>query len=105
MKPVQKRDRRSRIPEQYKRDAVRLSEEQGVKVTADQLGICMTTLSKWRKKYLSKEAAPSEKAMSYAELLAENHEIKRKMRILEDINEVLKKSTAILSMDHFGGIK
>ena len=49
--------KRSQYPEAFKRDAVRLGTERSVKVAAEELGLSASMLSKWRKRYLTSEAA------------------------------------------------
>lgn len=107
MKPSDTKSKKLRrqYDEDFKKEAVRLSKENGVKSTAQDLGICEPTLSKWRKKYLDPKSSPSETAPSYEDLLKENQKLKKEMGYLEDINEVLKKSTAIFSKDHLRGKK
>lgn len=96
---------RRQYDEEFKKEAVRLSKENGVKSTAQDLGICEPTLSKWRKKYLDPKSSPSEESPTYEDLFKENQKLKKEMGYLKDINEVLKKSTAIFSNDHLRGKK
>lgn len=107
MKPSDAKSKklRRRYDEDFKKEAVRLSKEKGLKTTAQDLGICEPTLSRWRKRYLDPKSSPSDTAPSYDELLKENQRLKKEMGYFEDINEVLKKSTAIFSKDHLRGKK
>ena len=88
--------------EEFKLEAVRLSQEKNVKEAAQELGIAQPTLSKWRKAILDPKAKPNAKSLSYEELLARNKKLEKEMGYLKDINDVLKKSTAIFSKDHWG---
>ena len=96
---------RRQYGEDFKKEAVRLSKEKGVKAAAQDLGICEPTLSKWRKKYLDPMSSPSEDGPTYEELEREVKKLRKEMGYLKDINEVLKKSTAIFSNDHIRGKK
>ncbi|MCK5015212.1 MAG: transposase [Candidatus Omnitrophica bacterium] len=96
---------RRQYTDEFKKEAVRLSEENGCKATAADLGIAEPTLSKWRKIYLDPKSSPSSNEPTYADLLKENRRLKKEMGYLKDINEVLKKSTAIFSNDHLRGKK
>ena len=89
--------KRSQYSESFKRDAVRLSAERSVKVAAEELGLSASMLSKWRKRYLTSSHSSSDKSRSYADLAKENAELKEKLKMLADINSVLKKSAAIFS--------
>ena len=88
---------RRQYDEDSKKEAVKLSQEKGCKIAAKDLGIAEPTLSQWRKKYLNPKTPPSSKDPSYDEILRENRKLKKEMGYLKDINEVLKKSTAIFS--------
>ena len=99
-----KKDRRQ-YSEEFKKEAVRLSDEKGTKAAAEELGIAQPTLSKWRKIYLDLKSPSNSEDPSYQELLKENKKLKKEMEYLKDINKVLKKSTAIFSKDHLGGKK
>lgn len=89
-------------PQEFKEEAVRLSQEIGVKAAASELGIQYPMLSNWRKKILNPKAPKSTDELSYAELLKENKRLRKELGWMKDINEVLKKSTAIFSNDHMG---
>ena len=91
---------RYQYSDEFKRDAVRLSNERGVKMAAEELNISASMLSKWRKRHLSTSNSSSDKSRSYANLAKENAKLKERNRMLEDINSVLKKSTAIFSQSY-----
>jgi len=86
--------------DEFKEEAVKLSQEIGVKSTAEKLGIHAPMLSNWRKKILNPKVPKSKDELSYADLLKENKKLKKELGWMQDINEVLKKSTAIFSNDH-----
>jgi len=86
--------------DEFKEEAVKMSQEKGVKATAEELGIHAPMLSNWRKKILNPKSPKKSDELSYAELLAENKKLKKEIGWVKDINEVLKKSTAIFSNDH-----
>lgn len=93
--------RRNYSPE-FKKEAVRLSEKKGVRAIALELGISQPSLSKWRKQILNPKAKTSSKGLSYEELLKRIKKLEKENGYLKDINDVLKKSTAIFSKDHLG---
>lgn len=101
-KPQKKRRQYSK---EFKNEAVRLSEEKGSKAAAEELGIAQPTMSKWRQIYLDPRSPSPSSGPSYEELLKENQKLKKENGYLNEINEVLKKSTAIFSKDHLGGKK
>jgi transposase len=100
-----KKQGRRQFNEEFKKEAVEMSKVKGTKVTAKELGIPEPTLSSWRKKYLDPMSAPSDHSPTYDDLAKENKRLKKEMSYLKDINEVLKKSTAIFSSDHLRGKK
>lgn len=97
--------KRRQYSDEFKKEAVRLSEEKGSKAAAKELGIAQPTMSKWRQIYLDPKSPSSSGGPSYEELLKEVQKLKKEIGYLNDINEVLKKSTAIFSKDHLGGKK
>lgn len=88
--------------DEFKEEAVKLSQNIGVKAAALELGIHAPMLSNWRQKILNPKSPKSKDELSYAELLKENKKLKKELGWMQDINEVLKKSTAIFSNDHLG---
>ena len=104
-KNAKEKKNRRKFSDDFKQEAVRLSQENGVKSTAKDLGISEPALCKWRKKYLDPKASPRLDAPTYDDLYKENQKLKKEIGYLKDISEVLKKSTAIFSSDHLRGKK
>ncbi len=73
---------------EFKEEAVRLSDEIGVKKTAEQLGLHYNTLTDWRKQRRARQNQPQlsedEQQRRIRELEQENAELKRANDILKD---------------------
>ena len=71
---------------EFKEEALKLSDEIGVRKTAEQLGLKYNTLTDWRKHRKEEETRPSEdeQARRIRELEQENAELKRANDILKD---------------------
>ena len=91
--------------EEFKRDAVNLSEEHGVKTAAEKLGVSASCLYSWRRIYLDIKSPTSGETRSYAELLKENRALKKEVSILNNVASTLRKTAAILSQSHLAGMK
>jgi transposase len=96
-----------KFSEEFKLEAVKLSDEVGAKKAALDLGIGFSTLNKWRSKL--KETGTISKTMevkkSYSDLEKENRKLKKELGYMKEINDVLKKSTAIFSSNQIGDTK
>lgn len=102
MEKKQRRPRR-KFTAEFKSEAVELSREIGITKAAGELDVDGATLRSWRLKEESKGSSNGKK--SYAELERENRRQAKEINYLKEINKVLKKSTAIFSSDHMGGLK
>ena len=90
---------------EFKQEAVQLAERIGVAKTAKELGLSYDNVNRWRKMGdLNSEKNNSTNA-SRAALEKELNKLRRENGYLKKINEVLKKSTAIFSNEHMGGLK
>ena len=73
---------------EFKEEALKLSDEIGVRKTAEQLGLKYNTLTDWRKYRKEEENSPrpseDEQARRIRELEQENAELKRANDILKD---------------------
>ena len=118
--------RKSRYSEEFKRDAVALTEERSVSAVANELGISYSLLIRWRQKHRAL-SHPNEESLSHKDLLtaykkiredltksqedlikqrrnhkelSENYKrIEKENREVKAVNSVLKKTTAIFSQD------
>ncbi|MCY4443807.1 MAG: transposase [Proteobacteria bacterium] len=86
--------------EKFKRDAVRLSKKHGVKVAAKKLGVSVSGLYRWRRTYLKAKTPKDEENRSYDDLLKEITFLKKRIRLVSNVNEVIRDTTAILSQNH-----
>ena len=88
--------------EEFKREAVARSQAVGVTTACEELGITSSTIYGWIKKYSDLTSARgSVEKPSYEELEKEVRKLKKELGYMEEINKVLKKSTAIFSLDQF----
>lgn len=91
--------------EEFKREAVARSKAVGPAKTCEELGIVSSLLYSWKKKYDDDTLVKDLKKPSYAELEKENRRLKKELGYMDEINKVLKKSTAIFSSDHIKNSK
>ena len=102
----QRRPKRN-YSEEFMKEAVARCNAVGPTQTCEELDISNSVLSRWRKKYseYSDVKLKSDEKPSYEELERENKRLKRELGYVQDINEVLKKSTAIFSKSHLKDFK
>ena len=84
--------------EEFKKEAIRLSDEIGNKKAAAQLGIPYYTLADWRNhsKHKPKEAEPE---LSETELKIRYRELERENAELRQANEILKDALGFFAKD------
>ena len=88
--------------EEFKKEAVARSEAVGITKACEELDISSSTIYGWINKYSNSSSSNSKKTEnkpSYEELEKENRRLKKELGYMEEINRVLKKSTAIFSSD------
>jgi len=91
-------------PQEFRDDVVRVARERDPGVTLDQVakdfGIHPMTLSKW----ISKEAVDhgDKPGVTSAEA-SENRDLRRRLKLLEQENEVLRRAAAYLSQANLPG--
>ena len=100
-----KNKKRQKYSLEFKKEAVELSNKIGPKQAAEQLGVNSSSLANWRSKFSEEDKATSNDKPSYEELERENRRLKREIGYIEEINKVLKKSTAIFSNTHLKNLK
>ena len=93
-KPRKKR----RYSEEMKKEVVKLSQRVGLSKASETTGVCRSSIALWKKRYLA--AKGSVDSPEYQKLLKENKTLREEIEHLEIINDVLKKSHAIISKDH-----
>ena len=92
--------------QEFKNEAVELAKRVGNNQAAKDLGVNEASIRNWRKKELPVQGPHSlERTKSYEELAKENRQLQKEIGYLKEINQVLKKSTAIFSVDHLGSLK
>ena len=90
----------------FKIQAVERSRLIGIRQTCKELGISNASLSNWRKIYIPENSEKISKNMpSYEELQKENRRLKKEIGYIEEINRILKKSTAIFSNDQYRDLR
>jgi len=78
----------SKYSKSFREEALRLSDEIGVKKAAAQLGIPYYTLAEWRQNRSKEQTNPS--TMSDEELRRRNRDLERENAELRQANEILK---------------
>ena len=92
------------FPKEFREDVVRVARERGPGVTLEQIatdfGVHPITLSKWLRRADVEEGV---KPGPTSDQLAELRELKRRNRLLEQENEVLRRVAAYLSQAQLPG--
>ena len=88
----------TKYSDEFKKEAIRLSDEIGNKRAAEQLGIPYYTLADWRNhsKHKPKEFEPG---LSEAELKIRYRELERENAELRQANEILKDALGFFAKD------
>ena len=87
-----------RYSEEFKKEAIRLSDEIGNKKAAAQLGIPYYTLADWRNHSKHKPKSPAPE-LSEVELNLRNRELERENAELRQANEILKDALGFFAKD------
>ena len=88
-----------RYSEEFKVEAIELAKKIGVSKAEKELGVSNCTIRKWVNAL--ENGSQTSKPRSVSELESEIRRLRKENGYLKKINEVLKKSTAIFSNDHF----
>ena len=88
----------TKYSEEFKKEAIRLSDEIGNKKAAAQLGIPYYTLADWRNHSKHKPKVP-EPELSEVELKIRNRELERENAELRQANEILKDALGFFAKD------
>ena len=91
--------------EEFKREALRLLESSGkpVAVIERELGLSAGLLHHWRKRFQVNAASNTLELSEVEQLKLELREAKRRVRLLEQENEVLRRAAAYLSQANLPG--
>ena len=99
----QKKKTRPTYSTEFKAEAVRKCRESSLNQVSRELGVAVATLRTW---LMKAEVGPSEKGKpSYEDLERQIRKLKKELGYVSEINEILKKSTAIFSNDRMGGLR
>lgn len=90
---------------EFKREAVARCKAIGKKKTSEELGVAPSTLHRWSNENINDNGQIAANKPSYEALEKENRRLKKELGYVEEINRVLKKSTAIFSSKELGGLK
>ncbi len=96
---------RKKYTTEFKIEAVARSKKVGSTKACEELGISSSTIHHWKKEYSGETKKISADIATYDELKTENRKLKKELGYVEEINRVLKKSTAIFSSKELGGFK
>ena len=88
----------NRYTKEFREQALRLSDDIGVKKAADQLGVIYGTLSDWRK-LRTRQVKKAEVPMTKEEQKAENERLRKENAELQRANEVLKDALGFFVKD------
>ncbi len=89
--------------EEFKKEAVALAQKDGNSKAARDLGLNESQIRQWKNKFNPPSASTEGK--SYSELEKEVQRLAKEVYYLKEINNVLKKSTAIFSAKELGDLK
>ena len=89
---------------EFKAEAVAMCQNIGVNATSKELGVPSVTLRDWILKSGSRGPSSGTKP-SYEELEREVQKLRREVGYMNEINRILKKSTAIFSAGEMAGLK
>lgn len=87
----------SKYSKEFKKEAIRLSDEIGNKKAAEQLGIPYYTLADWRNH--SKHKLKETEALSDEEIRIRNRELEREVAELREANNILKDALGFFAKD------
>ena len=81
---------------EFKEQAIAKCLKSGVTKTSQELGVSTASLRKWIKKEETGTSS-TENSKKFEELEKENRRLRKELSYVNEINEILKKSTAIFS--------
>lgn len=92
--------RRRKYDNEFKKDAVRLliSSGRNAKDVAEELGVALSVLSRWRREHLMElNAVAGDKGIQPSELEEENRRLRKELAYAQEQCDILKKACGILS--------
>ena len=84
-----------RYGQNFKDEALKLSDDIGIKKACEQLNLNYGTLAGWRKL----RAKKSKNGKTYADLQKENARLKKELEELKNANEILKDALSFFAVD------
>lgn len=96
--------KRNKYSDEFKVEAINLAKKIGFTKAAEELGVRDSMIHKWSKK-LNQNSRADILSPAKPDLEAEIRQLRKENRYLKEINEVLKKSTAIFSSSLIGDLK
>ena len=100
---TEKKRKRPTYSAEFKAEAIRKCRESSMNQTSKDLGVSVATLRNWLGKA---ETGPTEKGKpSYEDLEKKVQRLEKELGYVNEINSILKKSTAIFSVGELGGSK
>jgi transposase len=91
---------RRKYSKEYKADAVRLAEREGVKEAAESLGIDRSMLYQWQKQLEQEGADAFRGAGNRTALEEENRRLRLELKVLKEEAEILKKASAYFAKQY-----
>ena len=89
----------SKYSREFKEEALKLSDEIGVKKAASQLGLPYYTLADWRNRTRDRITGQPKKEMSLTEQEIRIRELERENAELKEANEILKDALGFFAKD------
>lgn len=103
-----KEPKKTYTPE-FKAEAVALCEKVGITKASKDLQVALSTLHGWKTETAvnaqKRDSRNTSSKPSYEALEKECQKLKKELKYIEEINRILKKSTAIFSSSHLGVLK
>lgn len=99
------KQQKKHYPPEFKAEAVALCKKVGLTKASQDLQVSLSSLDRWRRDIDGVDTHSDPSKPSYEALENENRRLKKELQYIEEINKVLKKSTAIFSSSHLGGLK
>lgn len=100
---IEKKSLRPTYSTEFKAAAVAKCADIGVPRTSKELGVASSTLNEWRNR--AEKASEPKSKPSYDELEKEVHRLRKELGYVNEINRILKKSTAIFSSNEMGDLR
>ena len=88
---------------EFKKEAIELAKKVGNTKAAKELGLSESLIRSWKSVFTPSTTTTETK--TYSDLEKENKRLNKELYYLKEINKVLKKSTAIFSVDQLGDLK